>query len=93
MQNPLPQRKKRAQPPSDLLGATDMAEGCGVSYWLAVSVAVILALVLLRKVFLLVTGDADLTLLSKSLVPDFFRNKVVWVTGASSGSETDIIIV
>lgn len=64
-----------------------MAEACGVTCWLAVAAAVILALVFLRKLFLLLTGDADLTLLSKSLVPNFFKDKVVWVTGASSGSE------
>ena len=87
MYEPLPPAITHAVSNYTVLGATDMAGWCVATCWLAVAAAVILVFVFLRKIFLLLTGDADLTLLSKSLIPNFFRNKVVWVTGASSGSE------
>ena len=37
------------------------------------------------KLYKFVTADADLNLLNHSLKPDFFKGKVVWVTGSSSG--------
>ena len=37
------------------------------------------------KVFKFATADADLYLLGHSLKPEFFKGKVVWVTGTSSG--------
>ena len=47
-----------------------------------------LALVyLLYKVVVLALADADLVLYSKKLKPFYYDKKVVWVTGASSGSE------
>ena len=67
-----------------------MAEGCGLTCWLVIAVAVLLVLSLLRRIFMLLRGDADFTLQSKSLVPNYFREKVVWVTGASSGSEIHV---
>ena len=45
----------------------------------------ILLLYILYKVFQFVNADADLSLLGHSLKPGFFKDKVVWVTGASSG--------
>ncbi len=49
--------------------------------------ALLYLLRLLYKVVVLVRADADLTLLSRTLDTLYFDNKVVWVTGASSGSE------
>ena len=47
---------------------------------------VFLAVILfLYRLVRFVTADADLSLLSYSLKPEFFKDKVVWVTGASSG--------
>ncbi len=37
------------------------------------------------KIYKFATADADLYLLGHSLKPEFFKGKVVWVTGASSG--------
>ncbi len=41
----------------------------------------------LYKLFQLYFADADLVTSRKSLRPEYFRDKVVWVTGASSGSK------
>lgn len=38
------------------------------------------------KLVKLLTADADLQVLGSRLKPDYFKGKVVWVTGASSGS-------
>lgn len=47
---------------------------------------IVFAVVLiLFRLLRFITADADLTLLNNSLKPEFFRDKVVWVTGASSG--------
>ena len=55
--------------------------------WLVVEVVVAVTVVLtLLKLLRILRGDADLSLQRKSLVPDFYKDKVVWVTGASSGS-------
>ncbi len=54
--------------------------------WLAVLLALVLVY-LLYKVVVFARADAYLTLLSKTLNSKYFDNKVVWVTGASSGSE------
>ena len=48
---------------------------------------VLALLYLLYKLVVFVRADADLTLLSRTLDTCYFDNKVVWVTGASSGSE------
>ena len=42
--------------------------------------------VLLFVVFLF-RADADLVLYNKQLRESYFKNRIVWVTGASSGSE------
>ena len=54
--------------------------------WLTISALVsglifYIAITLIRLYF----GDADLSLLKCSMKPEYFRGKVVWVTGASSG--------
>ena len=41
----------------------------------------------LYKLFNLYRADGDLVTLSKSMRPEYFKGKVVWVTGASSGSK------
>lgn len=40
------------------------------------------------KLFVFAMGDGDLAVLSKKLKQSYFTGKVVWVTGASSGSNT-----
>ena len=57
--------------------------------WLVILFALhgLALLYLLYKVVVLAFADADLTLYSKKLKPSYFDKKVVWVTGASSGSE------
>ena len=57
-----------------------------MSSWLVI-LLVLALLYLLYKVVVFVRADADLTLLSRTLDTRYFDNKVVWVTGASSGSE------
>ena len=47
----------------------------------------VLLYLLYKLVVFVIRADADLTLLFKTLKPHYFDNKVVWVTGASSGSE------
>ena len=39
------------------------------------------------KVVQLCRADADLTVLGSKMKPQYFEGKVVWVTGASSGSK------
>ncbi len=68
---------------------------CGLLKLLLLLVIVILLLLpvpalfylLYKLVVFVIRTDADLTLLFKTLKPHYFDNKVVWVTGASSGSE------
>ena len=54
---------------------------------MAIVLGVLLAVVAyaVYKIYQFVMADADLNLLKYSLKPDFFKDKVVWVTGASSG--------
>ena len=47
----------------------------------------VVAAYLVYKVMSIVRADCDLTLLGKRLKAGYFSGKVVWVTGASSGSE------
>ena len=62
--------------------------------WLVLKALVVVALaVLLLKLIRILRGDADLSLQRKSLVPDFYKGKVVWVTGASSGSTSELYTV
>ncbi len=63
-----------------------------MSSWLVI-LLVLALLYLLYKVVVFVRADADLTLLSRTLDTRYFDNKVVWVTGASSGSELLLHIV
>ncbi|XP_064401242.1 dehydrogenase/reductase SDR family member 7-like isoform X2 [Halichondria panicea] len=55
-----------------------------MSSWLVI-LLVLALLYLLYKLVVFVRADADLTLLSRTLDTRYFDNKVVWVTGASSG--------
>lgn len=50
-------------------------------------VSFLLFLVLLSR------ADSDLLLLSKQLRESYFKDRVVWVTGASSGSEFSVVNV
>ena len=52
--------------------------------WLVVGAIVVY---LLLQLFRLLRADGDLQVLGSSLKPDYFKDRVVWVTGASSGSE------
>ena len=53
-------------------------------YWLTLLiVSVLIYIIFLAIKFYL--ADADLSLLKCSMKPEYFRGKVVWVTGASSG--------
>eukprot|EP00731_Ephydatia_muelleri_P000463 Em0001g463a len=51
--------------------------------WLLLTLPIVAYL--LYKVFLFANADADLALLSKRIKPSYFKGKVVWITGASSG--------
>ncbi|XP_064401240.1 dehydrogenase/reductase SDR family member 7-like [Halichondria panicea] len=55
-----------------------------MSSWLVI-LLVLALLYLLYKLVVFVRADADITLLSRTLDTRYFDNKVVWVTGASSG--------
>ncbi len=57
--------------------------------WLFSLLAVVHVIVIvyfLYKLVTLLTGDADLQVLGSRLKPDYYKDRVVWVTGASSGS-------
>ena len=54
--------------------------------WLWLVVGTVVGYLLLQLVRLL-RADGDLQVLGSSLKPDYFKDRVVWVTGASSGSE------
>ena len=43
------------------------------------------------KLFVFFRADGDFTVISKRLKPEYFKGKVIWITGASSGSEYLII--
>lgn len=42
---------------------------------------------LLLKFIQLYRADGDLTVLDSKIKPEYFQGRIVWVTGASSGSE------
>lgn len=67
----------------------DISTGTGTIIMISwvLSVTAVLVLFLLYKLVILATADGDLTVLSKSMNPAYYKDKVVWVTGASSGSE------
>ena len=58
--------------------------------WLWLVVGTVVGYLLLQLVRLL-RADGDLQVLGSSLKPDYFEDRVVWVTGASSGSEWECI--
>ena len=55
-------------------------------------VITVLFVVILLRVFKLYRADGDLRLLSHTLKPAYFKDKVVWVTGASSGSKQNAYV-
>ncbi len=57
--------------------------------WLILILVVVVAVAAypLLKLVRLLRGDADLVVLSKKMKPEYFKGKVIWVTGASSGSK------
>ena len=55
--------------------------------WLMAATGSVVAAYLVYKAVRILRTDCDLTLLSKRLKPRYFTGKVVWVTGASSGSK------
>ena len=54
--------------------------------WLLVLCSALVGYILF-KIFQLYRADADLTVLGSKLKPEYFKDRVVWVTGASSGSK------
>ena len=55
--------------------------------WLLPAAGTVLAAYLAYKAVKILRTDCDLTLMSKRLKAGYFNGKVVWVTGASSGSK------
>ena len=55
--------------------------------WLLPAAGTVLAAYLAYKAVRILRTDCDLTLMSKRLKAGYFNGKVVWVTGASSGSK------
>ena len=43
---------------------------------------------LVLKLVQLARADADLTVLGSKMKPQYFQGRVVWITGASSGSKS-----
>ena len=41
----------------------------------------------LYKLLQLYRADGDLTVLNSSMKPEYFKGRVIWITGASSGSK------
>ena len=59
-----------------------------IKMWLlVVAGAAAVFIYFLLKVVQLCRADADLTVLGSKMKPQYFEGKVVWVTGASSGSK------
>ena len=59
----------------------------GIKPWLIPAAGTVLAFYLAYKSVRILRTDCDLTLMSKRLKAGYFEGKVVWVTGASSGSK------
>ncbi len=55
--------------------------------WLLLLIGAVAAYLLLKLVWLLV-GDTDLVVRSLKMKPEYFQGRVIWVTGASSGSKS-----
>ena len=56
-----------------------------MSFWLWIFAG--LVVFLFYKLIQFIKADGDFTVLSSQLKKDYFKGRVVWVTGASSGSE------
>ena len=56
--------------------------------WLLPAAGTVLAAYLAYKAVKILRTDCDLTLMCKRLKAGYFNGKVVWVTGASSGSKS-----
>ena len=54
--------------------------------WLLAVCSVVVGYVLF-KVFQLWRADGDLAVMASKMKPEYFKGRVVWVTGASSGSK------
>ena len=48
---------------------------------------IVIVVYLLLKLVQLLRADADLVVLNSKMKPEYFQGRVVWVTGASSGSK------
>jgi chemotaxis methyl-accepting protein methylase len=58
-------------------------------WWVAVLVAIVSYIAYKALVFF--RADGDFTVISKRLKPEYFKGRVIWITGASSGSEYSIL--
>ena len=54
-------------------------------WWVLVLVAILSYIA--YKLLVFFRADGDLTVTSKRIKPEYFKGKVIWITGASSGSE------
>ena len=75
--------------PSPAPGFVATTPGFITVMWLLLTLPIVAYL--LYKVFLFANADADLALLSKRIKPSYFKGKVVWITGASSGSKYSLL--
>lgn len=55
--------------------------------WWWVVVLVVIISYIAYKVLVFFAADGDFTVISKRLKPEYFKGKVIWITGASSGSK------
>ena len=60
-------------------------------YWWRLALVAILSYIA-YKLLVFFKADGDLTVISKRMKPEYFKGKVIWITGASSGSEYMYII-
>ena len=72
----------------DFLGSLkEQVDWESIKPWLLPAAGTVLAVYLVYKAVRILRTDCDLTLMSKRLKAGYFNGKVVWVTGASSGSK------
>ena len=72
----------------DFLGSLqEQVDWESIKPWLIPAAGTVLAVYLVYKAVKILRTDCDLTLMSKRLKAGYFNGKVVWVTGASSGSK------
>ena len=62
-------------------------ESLGSWAWVLGVAGSVAAAYLIYKAVKILRTDCDLTLMNKTLKAGYFKGKVVWVTGASSGSK------